>query len=157
MSNSSPLPTFAIALNRLFSLHRNPSSGKEYSLGEVSRETGISVSYLSLARRGGIGKPSGEYLGRLAKFFKVDVSEAFGGEGGQAAPPGSSLAEALGQPLVEDIALRAGQLTEEGRAFVIALMDEQYRRVQELRRQREAQEHEVLENAGDADSEEGGQ
>jgi len=80
------------------------------------------------------------------------VSEAFGGEGGQTAPLGSPLAEALGQPLVEDIALRAGQLTEEGRAFVIVLMDEQYRRVQELRQQREA-----LVNVGDADSEEGGQ
>ena len=146
------MPAFAIALNRLFSLHHNPSSGKEYSLGEVSRATGISVSYLSLARRGGIRKPSGEYLERLATFFKVDVSEAFGSEGEQAAPPGSPLAKALGQPLVEDIALRAGQLTEEGRAFVIALMDEQYRRVQELRRQREAQE-----SVGDADSGESGQ
>jgi len=151
MSNSSPLPAFAITLNRLFSLHRNPSSGKEYSLGEVSRETGISISYLSLARRGGIRKPSGEYLERLAKFFKVGVSEAFGSEREQVAPLGSPLAEALGQPLVEDIALRAGQLTEEGRAFVIVLMDEQYRRIQELRQQRE-----VPVNVSDTDSEEGG-
>jgi len=129
-SGDSP---FATALNRLFDLHRKPD-GAEYTLGEINRATGISASYLSLARKGGIRHPSPEKVAALASFFQVDASEVTGTAGGPSFPPGSPLAAALAHSDVERMALRAGNLDPEDRAFVFSAMEDALKRLDALKR-----------------------
>ncbi len=125
---SDERPLYAKALKRLFETHRSPSGG-EYSLGEVSRATGISVSYLSLALRGGIERPSAEKVQVLASFFGVDTAEVTGAPPQTHSASGSPLEQALDQPLVAEIALRAGLLGKGERAFILALIDDARRRM----------------------------
>jgi len=128
---SDDRPPYAKALKRLLETYRSPSGG-EYSLGDVSRATGISVSYLSLALRGGIERPSAEKVQALASFFGVDTVDVTGAPRPPRSASSSPLEQALDQPLVAEIALRAGRLGKGERAFILALMDDARRRMSGL-------------------------
>lgn len=68
---------FAAVLNWLFRTHlKTTDEGREkpYTLREVAQGTGISIGYLSEARRGNIENPSLDKLLLLAKFFGVGAA-----------------------------------------------------------------------------------
>lgn len=90
------------------------------------------MSYLSLALRGGIERPSAEKVQALASFFGVDTADVTGTPRPPRSASSSPLEEALDQPLVAEIALRAGLLGKGERAFILALMDDARRRVSGL-------------------------
>ena len=73
--------SFATALNSLFAYRLKTDAlgrQKPYTLREVADATGISIGYLSEARRGGIESPAFDKITALAKFFGVRPGYFFG-------------------------------------------------------------------------------
>jgi transcriptional regulator with XRE-family HTH domain len=121
---------FAALLNHLFATRLAPE-GRPYTLTEVSKATGMSVPYLSTLRKGTIGAISFQRVEALARFFHVPL-EYFSQEG----PPVDSMddlvREALAQPLVREVALRAGKIGMAQRALVLQMLEHADQVLQEL-------------------------
>ncbi len=121
-----PLPSFSDRLNYLWNTRR-PPRGTPYTLREVHEGTGrkLSQSYLSLLRRGGAPTPSGAKLQILADFWKVPIS-FFTAEHipdelaqGDITP---ELRDALRNPMVQELALRAAHMGREEWELVLHMM-----------------------------------
>ena len=65
--------TFTARLQQLFSGARRPD-GRAWTLKEVARATGLSVSYIWRLRSGRTANPTRDVMERLARFFGVPVS-----------------------------------------------------------------------------------
>src|SRR5579885_330764 len=123
---------FCKVLNHLFATRRKKEADgreKPYTLREVAQATGISIGYLSEARRGTIENPSVDKIELLARFFGVSSGIFLEPgpaepveEGGTAEIP-YPLRQALAQPLVGQIALRAGSFSEVERSMILEIMD----------------------------------
>jgi transcriptional regulator with XRE-family HTH domain len=131
-------PRFARLLNRLFltRLTTDPNGlERPYTLREVAQRTGLSIGYLSEARRGGIENPSVDKIELLAAFFGVRPGYFFG-ESGEAPreaerhAPGNaprsdaptSLGDALNEPLLDQIVHRAGALSAVEQSMVLEVI-----------------------------------
>jgi transcriptional regulator with XRE-family HTH domain len=121
---------FAVVLNHLFATRLTPE-GRPYTLTEISKATGMSVPYLSILRKGTIGAVPFHRVEALARFFHVPLDYF-----SQAGPPVDTLddlvREALAQPLVREVALRAGKVGLAQRALVLEMLDHAEQVLQEL-------------------------
>jgi transcriptional regulator with XRE-family HTH domain len=121
---------FAALLNHLFATRLAPQ-GRPYTLTEVSKATGLSVPYLSILRKGTIGSVSLQRADALARFFHVSL-DYFSQEG----PPVDTMDElvrnALAQPLVREVALRAGKVGTAQRALVLQMLEHADHVLQEI-------------------------
>ena len=108
-------------LNQLFATRLSPE-GRPYTLTEVSQATGISVPYLSYVRKGTIDAVPVHRAAPLARFFDVPLDYF-----SQDEPPveilDDDVQEALAQPLVRELVLRAGHLNLAQRALVLEILD----------------------------------
>ena len=123
--------SFADLLNHLFATHLSPE-GRRYTLRDVCEGTGgkLSIAYLSLLRRGGsVGFPSADKVKALADFFGVSIDYFVGSATKEDGQPGlsESLQQALSNPEVRDIALRAGTLDPAERQFFIQMLEQAFR------------------------------
>lgn len=83
------------------------------------------MSYLSLLRKGGVAAPSGEKLQLLADFFGVPVSYFTAEQVPQEVAPSDldpELMEALRNPMVRELALRAARMGREEWELVLHMM-----------------------------------
>jgi transcriptional regulator with XRE-family HTH domain len=124
---SPAAPSFADLLNHLFATRLSPK-GRPYSLREVSEGTGgkLSIAYLSLLRRGGnVGMPSADKVQALAGFFKVDMQYFLRAQPAahEQSAIDAELEQALANPQVRDIALRASHMGAEQRRLLMQIMD----------------------------------
>jgi transcriptional regulator with XRE-family HTH domain len=121
---------FAVVLNHLFATRLAPE-GRPYTLTEVSKATGMSVPYLSILRKGTIAAVPFQRVEALARFFHVSLDYF-----SQAGPPVDTLddlvREALAQPLVREVALRAGKVGTAQRALMLQMLEHAEQVLQEL-------------------------
>jgi len=119
----------AALVNQLFETHRHPS-GREYKLSEVAAATddALTTSWLSLLRKGVTARPGADKIQRLADFFGVEPSYF---TGKQPQPRGDTetaqdveLRRVMSQPLVREMALRAGELDEEDQKRLFDLVNQ---------------------------------
>ena len=125
-SREKQLPSFSQRLNYLWATRLSPR-GTPYTLREVHEGTGrkLSMSYLSLMRKGGVAAPSGEKLQLLADFFGVPVSYFTADQVPQelaATDIDPELIEALRNPMVRELALRAARMGREEWELVLHMM-----------------------------------
>ena len=123
--------SFAELLNHLFATHLSPE-GRRFTLRDVCEGTGgkLSIAYLSLLRRGGsVGFPSADKVKALADFFGVSIDYFVGSATNEDGQPGltESLQQALSNPEVRDIALRASSLDPAERQFFIQMLEQAFR------------------------------
>src|SRR5919109_2774002 len=116
------LPQFAALLNHLFATRLTPA-GRPYTLTEVSKATGLSVPYLSILRKGTIGAVSLHRAATLARFFRVPL-DYFSQEGLPVDTTGDLVREALAQPLVREVALRAAKVGMAQRALLLQMLEQ---------------------------------
>jgi len=121
---------FAVLLNHLFATRLTPE-GRPYTLTEVSHATGLSVPYLSLLRKGTIGAVSLQRAEALARFFQVSL-DYFRAEEVPWERPDTPIQEALGKPLVREVALRAGKVGLAQRALILQMLEHAEQVLQEL-------------------------
>lgn len=131
------LPSFSRRLNYLWDTHLSPR-GTPYTLREVHEGTGrkLSMSYLSLMRKGGVAAPSGEKLQLLADFFGVPVSYFTAEQVPQElalADIDPELIEALRNPMVQELALRAARMGREEWELVLHMMHHAHELVGRIR------------------------
>lgn len=120
------MPSFAERLNYLWGSRLSPR-GTPYTLREVHEGTGrkLSMSYLSLLRKGGVVAPSGEKLQVLADFFGVPISYFTAEQVPQELSTwdiDQELLDALRNPMVREIALRAKNMGREEWELVLHMM-----------------------------------
>jgi len=117
--------TFQNRLNFLFATRLSPD-GDEYSLREVSKGTGegISPTYLQNLRRGSYQNPSQEKVRVIAEFFGVPASYFFDNGASKAYKEelDERLREAISDPKVKQIALKAMEMDEQTKALILHLM-----------------------------------
>ena len=93
-----------------------------HTLRDVANATGISLAYLSEARRGAKQNPTKTFMERLAAYFEVPPAFFFG-----PLPGGASLEntyrEACSDPVLAEIVLRAGAYCPAERQLLLDLMD----------------------------------
>ena len=123
---------FAVLLNHLFATRLTPE-GRPYTLTEVSHATGLSVPYLSLVRKGAIGAVSLQRAEALARFFQVSL-DYFRAEEVPVETSDTPIQEALGKPLVREVALRAGKVGLAQRALILQMLEHAEQVLQELTR-----------------------
>jgi len=121
---------FAALLNHLWETRLAPV-GRPYTLTEVSKATGMSVPYLSILRKGNIGAVSFQRVAALAHFFNVSL-DYFSQEGPPVDTMDELVREALAQPLVREVALRAGKVGTAQRALVLQMLEHADHVLQEL-------------------------
>lgn len=124
---------FAVLLNHLFATRLAPA-GRPYTLTEVSKATGLSVPYLSILRKGTIGSVSLQRAAALAQFFHVSL-DYFRQEGPPVDTMDELMREALAQPLVREVALRAGKVGTAQRALVLQMLEHADQVLQEIARE----------------------
>ncbi len=119
----------ATLVNQLFETHRHPS-GREYRLSEVAAATGdeLTTSWLSLLRKGVTARPGADKIQHLADFFGVDASY-FTGKQPQSRDNAETVQDAelrqvMSQPLVREMALRAGKLDEDDQKRLFDLVNQ---------------------------------
>ncbi len=112
---------FAALLNHLFATRLTPE-GRPYTLTEVGKATGMSVPYLSILRKGTIGSVPFHRVEALARFFHVPL-DYFSQEGPPVDTLDDLLRQALAQPLVREVALRAGKVGMGQRALVLQMLE----------------------------------
>jgi len=114
---------FAERLNKLFKTYPSPD-GDEYTLTEVRNATNglLSIAYLSMLRSGDITRPRFDKVQVLAEFFGVSVSYFTDTEEADA-KISNALRQALAEPQVRELALRASELGAEERALYMRLLD----------------------------------
>jgi transcriptional regulator with XRE-family HTH domain len=113
---------FAVVLNHLFATRLTPT-GRPYTLTEVSKATGLSVPYLSILRKGTIGAVSLHRAATLARFFRVPL-DYFSQEGLPVDTTDDLVREALAQPLVREVALRAAKVDVAQRALLLQMLEQ---------------------------------
>jgi len=116
---------FSALLNYLFRSRLSPE-GKEYSLADVSRATGLKVPYLSSLRAGKIAMPPADRVHLLADFFGVNAGYFTGRHddtGLSGVVEDTALRAALSKPLVREVALRAGSMGPAERALVLEMLN----------------------------------
>jgi len=113
---------FAVVLNHLFATRLTPT-GRPYTLTEVSKATGLSVPYLSILRKGTIGAVSLHRAATLARFFRVPL-DYFSQEGLPVDTMDDLVREALAQPLVQEVALRAAKVDMAQRALLLQMLEQ---------------------------------
>jgi len=115
---------FAQRLNALFEAHLSPD-GDAYTLTEVRHATKglLSIAYLSMLRSGDITRPRLDKVQLLADFFGVSVSYFTDGVGTDDVEISEALRQALAEPDVRALALRAGELGPDERALYLRLLD----------------------------------
>src|SRR5262245_18831452 len=121
---------FAVLLNHLFATRLHPE-GRPYTLTEVAKATGMSVSYLSILRKGTIGAVAFQRVAALARFFHVPLGY-FDQEGPPVDTMDDLVREALTKPLVRDVTLRAGKVGTVQRALVLQMLAHADQVLQEL-------------------------
>ena len=126
--------TLAQKIDRLFQT-MHPGDRGEYSYEEVAeriREQGtqISASYIWMLRKGQQDNPSKKHLEALATFFGVPVAYFFDAAVAAGIDAELELLAAMREAEVQDIALRAAELTPSGRR-IIAEMITQLRQMQD--------------------------
>ncbi|MGE3540212.1 MAG: helix-turn-helix domain-containing protein [Candidatus Tectimicrobiota bacterium] len=129
-ADGAPQRQFAVILNHLFATRLAPS-GRPYTLSEVAKATGLSVPYLSILRKGTIGAISLQRADALARFFRVSL-DYFRQEGPPVDTMDALVREALAQPLVREVALRAGKVGTAQRALVLQMLEHADQMVQDL-------------------------
>ena len=112
---------FAALLNQLFATRLSPE-GRPYMLAEVAKATGMSVPYLSILRKGTIGAVSLHRAATLARFFRVPL-DYFSQEGPPVDTMDDLVREALAQPLVREVALRAANVGMAQRALLLQMLE----------------------------------
>jgi len=112
---------FAVLLNHLFATRLAPS-GRPYTLTEVAKATGMSLPYLSILRKGAICAVSFQRVEALARFFHVPL-DYFSQEGPPVDTMDALVRDALAQPLVREVALRAGKVGTAQRALVLQMLE----------------------------------
>jgi hypothetical protein len=120
----------AVLLNHLFATRLAPH-GRPYTLTEVSKATGMSVPYLSYLRKGTIDAVPFQRIAALARFFHVPL-DYFDQEGSPVDTMDDLVREALAQPLVREVALRAGKVGIAQRALVLQMLEHADQVLQEL-------------------------
>jgi hypothetical protein len=120
----------AALLNHLFETRLAPS-GRPYTLTEVSKATGMSVPYLSILRKGTISAVPFHRVEALARFFHVPL-DYFSREGPPVDTMDDLVREALAQPLVRELTLRAGKVGIAQRALVLQMLEHADQVLQEL-------------------------
>jgi len=123
---------FAKLLNHLFKT-RLTDSGRPYTLSEVSQGTGMSVSYLSILRKGNIGAVPFERVDALARFFRVPL-DYFSQTEAPVDTLDDEMRHTLNKPLVREVALRAGGMGMAERALILEMMEHAERVLEESRR-----------------------
>ncbi len=146
----------AALVNQLFETHRY-SSGREYKLSEVAAATddALTTSWLSLLRKGAIARPGADKIQRLADFFGVEAAYF---TGRQPQPRDDTqqdveLRRVMSQPLVREMALRAGELDEEDQQHLFDLVNQALALGTRTRMAREQQAQNMLERGIDEQSE----
>ncbi len=148
----------AALVNQLFETHRHPS-GREYKLSEIAAATDdeLTTSWLSLLRKGATARPGADKIQRLADFFGVEASYF---TGKQPQPRGdietaqdAELRRVMGQPLVREMALRAGELDEEDQKRLFDLVNQALALGARVRMAREQQAQNMPERGTDEQSE----
>ena len=146
----------AALVNQLFETHRHPS-GREYKLSEVAAATDdeLTTSWLSLLRKGAIARPGADKIQRLADFFGVEASYF---TGRQPQPrddtqQDAELRRVMSQPLVREMALRAGALDEEDQQRLFDLVNQALALGARTRMAREQQAQNMPERGIDEQSE----
>ena len=136
----------AALVNQLFETHRHPS-GREYQLSEVAAATdgALTTSWLSLVRKGAITRPGADKIQRLADFFGVEAAYFTGRQpqsrGVADTAQDAELRRVMSQPLVREMALRAGALDEEDQQRLFDLVNQALALGARARIAREQQAH----------------
>jgi transcriptional regulator with XRE-family HTH domain len=117
-------------LNHLFATRLTPN-GRPYTLTEVGKATGMSVPYLSILRKGTISAVPFHRVKALAQFFHVPL-DYFSQEGPPIDTMDDLVREALAQPLVREVTLRAGKVGLAQRALVLEMLEHANQVLQEL-------------------------
>lgn len=125
-----PPRQLAALLNHLFATRLAPS-GRPYTLTEVAKATGMSLPYLSILRKGTICAVSFQRVEALARFFHVPL-DYFSQEGPPIDTMDALVRDALAQPLVREVALRAGKVGTAQRALVLQMLEHADQVLQEL-------------------------
>lgn len=126
MPERSKPARFGDLLNYLFLMkQRKLPDGrwKRHTLRDVSNATGISIAYLSEARRGAKENPPKEFIELLAGYFEVSPAFFFGPLPGGHVDLAGMYQEALSDPLLEKIMLRAGSFGRLERQLLLDWMD----------------------------------
>ncbi len=148
----------AALVNQLFETHRHPS-GREYKLSEVATATDdeLTTSWLSLLRKGAIARPGADKIQRLADFFAVEASYFTGRQpqpkDDTETTQDAELRRVMSQPLVREMALRAGALDEEDQKRLFDLVNQALALGTRTRMAREQQAQNMLERGIDEQSE----
>lgn len=126
-------PSLADKIERLFAT-MHPASRGPYSLQEVSdsirEQYGVSISVNQLweLRRGKKTNPRKDQLEALARFFRVPITYFFDDKGiSDEIDAELELLGAMRDAGVKNIALRATELTPEGRRIIAAMIEEMRR------------------------------
>lgn len=106
---------FADKLNHLFASRTRPD-GTEYTHEEVHQATGITVGYISKLRTGKTENPGYKVIRALSTFFQVSPSYFFDEDAIPDAQPDQD-------HYLETIALRASELSEEGKRALLGMLD----------------------------------
>lgn len=122
MSSEPRSASFGELLNYLFATKVKPG-GKRYTLRDVADATGISIAFLSEARRGNKENPPKEFIEALADFFEVPPAYFFGPLPEDIATIQAAIQEAFVKPSIGRILLRAGRYSEVEREMLLDLMD----------------------------------
>ena len=146
-------PTFADLLMHLFATRVSPQ-GRPYSLREVSEGTGgkLSIAYLSLLRRGGgLGLPSADKVQALADFFDVDISYFLRARpvNDDRSSSDRALEQALANPQVRDIAMRASTLGDAERQFIVQMLEQAHQLTARIKAREAGDAASRAETAGD--------
>lgn len=128
MPSEQPRPgaRFAALLTSLWETRRAPD-GHVFTPAEVSAGTGLPTAYLSLLRKGRVARPPDEKVRALAAFFGVDPLYFSTLTPSPVAPRASDidrrLQEALRDPLVRDVALRAAEFGPAEKLILLEVID----------------------------------
>jgi len=141
---------FAERLNYLLSTRRN-AERLPYTLTEVSKATGLSLPYLSTLRKGKIEKVPFKIVEIIADFFHVPL-DYFSQKGPPVDTEDTLVQEALAQPLVREVVLRASRLRTPELALVLEMIDHAQKVLHELKTPPGAQPDKASRPHQDADS-----
>jgi len=132
-SQHDPQPgeQFARLLNHLL-VTRLASSGRPYTLTEISKATGLAIPYLSILRKGTITAVPFQRVAALARFFHVSL-DYFNQEGPPVDTVNDLVRDAIAKPLVLEVTLRAGKVGETARALVLQMLEHAERMLEEIK------------------------